>query len=272
MRLLCFALICFAALMTLHAQQTDKLIHIVEAGETLISIANAYAVSLDQLLTLNSLDPDAYLQIGQRLLVQPDAVQADGGDAGQPASEQETSAVISTADHPAAPVTQASAPMMDPANLSPQLCFIIFADQNQNGMREPDEASLADGGITLFDAADVELLHYRTDGESEPFCLRDLARRLYRLEAAAPAGYGLSDGSSLWLDLRSGGNLNLEFGARSGFPAIPRSSLAANAAIEPAPSDEPRSLLREMSGLVTVGIASLVLISGLIAAVFLRGR
>ncbi|MCY3780886.1 MAG: LysM domain-containing protein [Chloroflexi bacterium] len=273
MRQLCFTLICFAALMTVHAQQTDDLIHTVEAGETLISIANAYGVSLDQLLTLNNLDPDAYLQIGQRLLVIPDAVQTDGEEeAGEPASEEETSATISTAGHPEAPVLQASAPMMDPADLSPQICFIIFADENHNGMREPDEIRLGGGEIILFDAADVEQLHYSTDGESEPYCLRDLGRRLYRLEATAPDGYGLSDAASLWLDLRYGGKLNLEFGARQGFPTIARSALEANAEIENVPSDESRRLLHEVSGLVAVAIAGVVLISGLIAAVFLRGR
>ena len=218
LRQLCLTLVCLALLLTLHAQDSDDLIHTVEAGETLISIANDYGVTLEQLLSLNSLDIDAYLQIGQRLLVIPDATLAEsaGVDADEADSEAESDDAFVTVRDPDAPVTVASAPMLDPADLSPEICFVIFADDNYNGMREPVETRLGGGEIILFDAADIEQLHYTTDGKSEPYCVRDLGRRRYRLEAVAPEGYGVSGAASLWLDLRAGGKLTLEFSARGG--------------------------------------------------------
>ena len=78
-------------------------------------------------------------------------------------------------------------------------------DANHNGMRELDEKALPLGQFILYDSADFEQLHYTTDGESEPYCLRDLGRQVLRLEASAPAGYGLIGASSLRLDLRAGG-------------------------------------------------------------------
>ncbi len=278
MRRLSLMLICLSALMPLRAQETDDLIHTVAAGETLISIANAYGVTLDQLLTLNNLDPDAYLQIGQLLLVIPDAAPVDEEDLDQEEAESAAESeevmprTIAADGHSAAPVVEASVPMMDPANLSPQICFVMFADQNQNGMREPDETKLGAGEIILFDAAGIEQLHYTTDGESEPYCLRDLGRRLYRLEALPPAGYGISGAASLWLDLRSGGNLSLEFSARPGLARAAAPALDPEAGIETAPSDGSAGLLRELSGLVVMVIAGLVFASGMVVSLFLRGR
>ena len=278
MRHLSLMLICLALLAPLLAQETDDLIHTVAAGETLISIANAYGVTLDQLLTLNDLDPDAYLQIGQLLLVIPDAVRVEeeGADeqaeAGERESEEETPKTLSAAGHAAAPIIEASAPMMDPANLSPQICFIIFADENQNGMREPDETKLGAGEVILFDDAGIEQLHYTTDGEAEPYCVRDLGRRMYRLEALAPEGYGISGAASLWLDLRAGGNLPLEFGARPGLARADVTAPDSAADPETATGAEPSGLLRELSGLVVMVVAGLVFVSGMVLALVLRGR
>lgn len=276
LRHISLALICLTLLAPLRAQETDDLIHSVAAGETLISIANDYGVTLDQLLTLNKLDPDGYLQIGQLLLVIPDALQADGEEADEQGAEDEvdsdeaTPRAIAAAGHASAPVVEASAPMTDPANLSPQICFIIYADDNQNGMREPNETKLSAGQIILLDDVGIEQLHYTTDGEAEPYCVRDLGRRMYRLEALPPDGYGISGATSLWLDLRAGGQLQLDFGARPGLARAPVPDLAVD--IESAPSDESTGLLREMSGLIVLALAGLVFVSGTVVSLFLRGR
>lgn len=274
MRQLWVTLVCLAALLTLQAQDREDLVHTVKAGETLISIANAYGVTLDQLLSLNSLDPDAYLQIGQRLLVIPDAVPAEGADEAVDEVESEGSPVepFAAADDPQAPVTAASAPMMDPADLRPQICFIIFTDDNNNGMRDPGETSLSGGEVILYNAADVEQLHYTTDGESEPYCVRDLGLRLYRLEAVAPEGYGVSGSANLWLDLRAGGKLALEISARSGLGRLATAPLDPNVNIEPETGSDADGLLFELSGLVAMVLAGAVFFSGMIVAFFLRGR
>lgn len=273
MRQLCLTLLCLVTLVSLKAQETDDLIHSVAPGETLTLIAGDYGVTLDQLLELNNLDPDAYLQIGQRLLVIPDAAAPDDDDESIDEGEREDEdapPMIAADEEPGAPVVEASAPMTNPADLSPQLCFTIFADENSNGMREPDEPRLADGEIILFDAEAIEQLHYTTDGQSEPYCVRDLGRRLYRLEASPPAGYGLSDANSLLLDMRVGGKIQLEFSAGQGF--------ATGSADEPGPDlgarhdGENASLLREVSGLVVLALAVLTFAGGMVVALILRSR
>jgi murein DD-endopeptidase MepM/ murein hydrolase activator NlpD len=53
------------------AQQTDPgiSIHIVQRGETLFRIALSYGVTVDELVTLNSIADPSSIQVGQRLLV-----------------------------------------------------------------------------------------------------------------------------------------------------------------------------------------------------------
>lgn len=269
---LCLLLLCLAALMSANAQDSDDLIHTVEAGETLTSIAQNYGVTLDQLLSLNSLDIDAYLQIGQRLLVVPDAERRDAEEAGEadPDETQEPREPRPDDSYADAPIIAAAAPTMDPADLDAQICLVVYEDANHNGMREPTEVRLRLASIVLYDSASRERMRYTTDGESEPACLLDLGRQMYRLEAEAPAGYSLRDGSVLWLDMRAGGEALLEFGARRGaeMPA-PVSTAAADG---DARADETGGLLRELSGLALMAAAAVVMASGLILAVFLRSR
>lgn len=48
-----------------------KIVHTVEAYQTLSTIAVAYKVSVDTILALNGIQPDWFLQIGQKLVIQP---------------------------------------------------------------------------------------------------------------------------------------------------------------------------------------------------------
>ncbi len=50
---------------------TPKLTHIVESGDTALGIALEYGLLLDELMALNHLDPNAFLQIGQVLMIRP---------------------------------------------------------------------------------------------------------------------------------------------------------------------------------------------------------
>lgn len=277
MRRLCFALTWLAVIMTVDAQSSGDLVHTVDAGETLISIANAYGVSLEQLLTLNGLDPDAILPIGRQLIVVPagDLVAAEEQTDEQVPTEEATEAAISTTSLnglPPAPIIAADAPVVDPAAINGQLCFSVFADDNQNGMREPSEVYLHGATILLLDEADNEVLQYTTDGQSEPHCPDNLPSQTFEVTAHAPAGFGLTGAASLRLDLRKGGDVEVAFGAKHGLEVVVGPPLQPVAQDEaPADAGEP-SILRELSGLFVLMLAGVVLCSGMVVSVFLRGR
>jgi LysM repeat protein len=56
------------------ADRSGKIIHEVQVYQTLSTISQAYGVSLDQILALNSIQTDSILSIGQRLLIDPGSV------------------------------------------------------------------------------------------------------------------------------------------------------------------------------------------------------
>ncbi len=277
MRQLCIALLGLAAIMTVAAQDNGDLVHTVDAGETLISIANAYGVSLEQLLSLNALDPDAILPIGRQLIVIPEGELVDEEERTEEQTQTDSAAEVSISKTsveglPPAPVVAADAPRLDPAEIGPRLCFAVFADANQNGMREPGEDYLNEATILLLDETEAEVLQYQTDGQSEPHCLRDLQRRVYGIRAAAPDGFGLTSAAGLRLDLRQGGEVDVEFGAVRGLD-VEVGPLLQPVAPDDAPADmEKPSVLRELSGLFVLMLAGLVLFSGLLVSIFLRGR
>lgn len=267
------------ALAPLQAQLEDDsdIVHTVSAGDTLISIALAYGVTLDQLLTLNDLDPEALLQIGQRLLVIRAPEYADDPEAEEAVAEDGTEAEtavggdVDRGDLPPAPVVEADAPMRDPADISARLCYAVFRDDNQNGMMDAGEAMLPEAAVRLLDLDGVERLRYTTDG-AEPFCERSLERRLYLIEGAAPPGFGLTSASRLRVDLRSGGLINVEFGAKAGLETASIAPLEAESGDAGGASEKPRSLLRELSGIFALGLAAIVFVSGMALSLFLRGR
>lgn len=277
MRRLCFGLIWLAAALTVGSQDSGDLVHTVAAGETLISIANAYGVSLDDLLALNELDPNAILPIGRQLIVilEADLVAVEEGAAEGAATDEAAAVAISTislAGLPPAPLVAADAPMLDPANISPRLCFSVFADANQNGMREPGEDYLNGATIRLLDEDGAEALRFQNDGQPQPHCPQDLPGRRYVIEAIAPSGYGLTGAARLSLDLGDGGDVQIDYGAWPGFDAAAVPPLQP-AAQDDTPAEASRpAILRELSGLFVLMLAGLVFCSGMALAVFLRFR
>ena len=272
----CFALALGIAL-NLAQPEDEDLIHSVGAGDTLISIAHAYGVTLDQLLTLNNLRPEALLQIGQSLIVMRAPEYADDGERGAEddeiaEDEKPVGGAGESADLPAAPVAQAEAPMRDPADISPQLCFTVFQDENHNGMMEPGEVPLPDATIRLLDGEDTELLRYTTAGAAEPICPRGLERRRYLIAGEAPPGFGWTSAANLQVDLRMGGLVRVDFGAKAGLESAPIAPLAPASADDPRLDEGPRSLLRELSGLFALGLAVIVLSSGMAVSLFFWGR
>ena len=277
MRWLRIGLVWLAAVLTVGAQEGGDLVHTVAAGETLISIANAYGVSLDELLALNELDPNAILPIGRQLVVILEAdLVADEEGAAEDAETANGAAVaisrVSLAGLPPAPIAAADAPRLDPVDLGTRLCFAVFADANQNGMREPGEDYLNGATISLLDADGVEALQYQTEGGSRPGCRPDLPGRHYTIEAIAPPGYGLTGAARLSLDAREGGEMQIEFGAWPGFATAAAPPLQAVAPDEtPAEADQP-AILRELSGLFVLLLAGLVFCSGMALSIVLRFR
>ncbi len=286
-------------------QDDGSIVHTVQAGDTVDSIAFAYGVTRTQILELNSLADPRIIVPGQKLIIKPAAPAAAGrepaagagGD--QPPAEQEPppvepppaesaagegtnfEAVVETpttappTHTPApAPVTAVASSAINPAAATGQVCVLLFNDRNQNRIQEVGEELLSGGKIALNQGAAGS---YDTDGVSEPFCFAELAAGDYVAAASAPAGYGLTTPAQLRVRLNPGASVNLTFGAAEGVrPALPPPVDAGGLVSENAgPETDTVSLtdqILNISGLLVFGLAGLVLLGGLGMALVLRRR
>ena len=285
-------LVCLVYGLSSLAQSNDsvaQIVHVVDAGETLSAIAVNYGVTVDEIAATNDLNPNAILQIGQRIIIAfntgvgdqsaTPTAQPEDADPRAPASNlvtEEPRAIGGAAldnDLPPAPVAAADAPMVDPAALNALVCVSVYADENQNGLMDPGETTVADGRIRLLDEHGNLLDERQVDSESQPLCLGDGQPQVYIVAAAAPQGYGLTVSQAQRADLRDGRLLRLAFGVKAGFAMQETPGLGLSPTAVPLPDDnEHENLLSELSGFFVLALAGIVLICGLLVSVFLRFR
>ena len=281
-------LVCGASILAQSNDSLAEIVHVVGAGETLSAIAVNYGVTVDEIVATNDLDPNAILQIGQRVVIEFNT-SADEQSAVTPVelAEDTVSATERAAsideprtigglaldnDLPPAPVAGADAPMMDPAAFDPVVCVSVYVDDNQNGAMDPGETTISDGRIRLLDEVGNQLADFRVDAESQPLCIGDGQPQIYIVAAAAPEGYGLTGSEALRVDLRDGRPIHLAFGVKAGFDTQDAPPVGMSPTEVPARDDEEVNLLRELSGLFVVALAGFVLICGLLVSLFLRFR
>lgn len=241
-------------------QKDGSIVHKVQSGDTIDSIAVAYGITRDELLELNNLDRGAFLQIGQKLLVKPadedsndnedssedsnaetaentndtedtgnsnDTSDSEADNASDAEVEVEMTPEVtaeprlSPEDAPPAPVVAAALSSADPAAITSSVCVLLYDDVNANRIQENEEMLLP--GATIMLNLDGESIGtYETDGASEPYCFADLTAGNYVASASAPTGYGLTTPDQLRLHVAPGTKLNVAFGAAAGItPLVP---------------------------------------------------
>lgn len=264
------------------ADDTGRIEHVVQSGDTLAAIAVAYGVPLSEILELNGLERGAFLQVGQRILIteggeEPTLAPATAtpeadttGDAGtgggfasptpqdvavQPsaaATEVPTqSEPTSTPTETPVPPTPTDAPpapvetgdSANPLALEAAVCVLMFNDVNQNNIRESEEALVANGIIGLRAENSSDEQQYVTTGQTEPHCFSNLATGSYVVNAAAPDGFGLRR-TSLLVNVPPGQQFMVRFAAVEGLAAavVPTTSPEATATVAPLVEESPDAI------------------------------
>ena len=276
-------LICLTHGFALCAQSQDgfaEIDHVVVAGETLTYIANTYGLRVDDIAASNDIDPNAILRVGQSLRIvfpvaEPTsepiatATPSSARDDRAGATEQEVPKMPASGRSDA-PVAMADAPSEDLPLLDPRLCIAMFSDNNRNTALDPGEQILPGGEIALRDG--VESMTYVLADNVDNFCIDGLSRQIYSLAATAPADHSLTGSSMLRLDLRNGMPLELYIGAIPGAYQPAPVFAAPPSELTQDDTDASQGLLRQISGLLVVGLAAIVLLSGFGLALVLRLR
>lgn len=276
-------LICLTHGFATSAQSPDAFAdidHVVVAGETLTFIANTYGLTIDDIAASNDIDPNAILRVGQSLRIsfpvveptsEPLATATPGSAQNDRVNtlEQEVPKVLTNGRLDAL-VVMPDTPRQDLPPLDPRFCFAMFSDNNRNANLDPGEQILPGGMIALHDGDEASA--YASAESAESYCVDGLSRQVYYITVTPPANHSLTAASTLRLDLRNGMPLELYIGVIPG--VIQPASIVAAPPTAPPQGDEnaTQSLLGQISGLLVVGLAVTVFISGIGLALLLRLR
>ncbi len=252
-------------------QPDGSIIHIIQAGDTLWSIAYAYidyGVTVESIAALNEgITPRTrFLQQGQPLLIlPPGSVDPVSGQlvsaasspqpqptptattrstmpaAAAPTGSPEPSLIPSPTASPTAPPTPTPTvtPTPQPTATIPDalvartgaLCVAAYEDENQNGRRDPEEGPLAGLQIVITGTDSSEQLV--SDEMTDPLCV-DMPPATYDVLAMPPGGFGLTTPDVLRVTVMASRRVSVAFGAAAGHIPPTVSAAATNPTAEPA--------------------------------------
>lgn len=263
-----------------------SIVHIVEAGDTLDSIAFAYDVTRADLLALNNIADPRIIQIGQEIVVKA-APTPTPTNTREGATEEPTPDPNATPEPPAyvrdaapAPVISASSGdvvyPINPADRSASICVMLFEDGNQNRIQDAGEDALAAGEI-LLTMSNAPAGAHTTDDSPDPYCFEALAAGSYLVAAAVPTGYGLTTPDQLRVQAVAGAQINVAFGAAEGVEPVEPPPADDGGIVSSTAGDETDTRANDVSvgdniGLVVFGAAGLVLVAGLGVSLLMRRR
>jgi hypothetical protein len=212
-----------------------RIIYIVQANDTLLSIALISGVSVEELRALNNLTGDTIIE-GQQLLL---------GLAGPP----ETT--------PTAGPTPTPTPLLPTPSPKPgsgNLCILLFNDLNGDSIRQEDEPSIPDGAISISNQSGSVSDAIPTGMGLEHYCFEEIPEGEYTISVAVPEGYNPTTGTNFEVNLEAGNETYINFGAQANTQTL------AEAPVIPAPEGSRSPLLGIIGGLF--------LLAGLGVAIF----
>jgi LysM repeat protein len=174
-----------------------RIIYIVKANDTLLSISLISGVPVEELRELNNLSGDTIFE-GQELLL---------GLAGPP----ETTPTLGPA-----PTETPVLPTPSPRPGVGTLCILVYNDINGDSIRQEEEPSIPDAAVSISNRSGSVSEAYTTGAGLEHECFENLPEEEeYTISVAVPEGYNATTESSKILPLRSGNQIYVNFGAQA---------------------------------------------------------
>ena len=220
-----------------------RIVYIVQANDTLLSISLISGISVEELRELNNLSGDTIYE-GQELLL---------GLAGPP----EVTPTLGTV-----PTATSPPPTPTPRPGFGTLCILLFNDVSGDSIRQEEEPSISGGVVSISNRSGSISEAYTTSGGLEHDCFEDLPEGEFTISVAVPEGYNTTTESSFIMELNPGNQIYVNFGAQ------PNTETQAQDQVIPEEPDQRSPLLGIIGGLF--------LLAGLVVAIFaaryMRGR
>lgn len=170
-----------------------RIIYIVQAGETCISVALKNSISLDDLRLLNDLSgTECTIREGQELLLgiseEPTAI---------PATLEPTSVF----------------PTPTPFAGFTEICIRLYEDVNGNALMDEGEGLIADGAVSVSDPLGQKSWTGTTTS-TEDVCFAEIPEGTYNISIAAPANFNSTTETASKIKVTAGDTAIVNFGAQ----------------------------------------------------------
>jgi uncharacterized protein (DUF2141 family) len=184
-------------------QPNGQITYTVEAGDTCGSIAQKTGVSVEYLRTQNMLDAKCDVWPGLILTI---------GIVTMP---------VGTPTPGASPTPQASLTPTLAAGGTGELCVLMFADMNGDGMRESNEMGVAGGAVSVtnldgnYSQSQTTVAAIDpTTSDAQRTCFDNLSPGTYTISAAVPNGFNPTTSMTTTVEITPGDTSYVNFGAQ----------------------------------------------------------
>ena len=212
-----------------------RIVWVVKANDTLLSISIISGLSVEEIKALNNLTSDTIFE-GQQIVL----------GLGGPEEVTATPGPTPTATRPL--------PTPTPKPGFGNICIILFNDLNGDSIRQEEEASIPDGAISISEKTGSVSETTPTGVGLDPQCFADMPEGFYTISIAVPEGYNATTETSYELELNPGDETFINFGAQASAETL------AEAQVVPAPEGGRSPLLGIVGGLF--------LVAGVVVAIF----
>ncbi|HEY3313283.1 MAG TPA: LysM peptidoglycan-binding domain-containing protein [Anaerolineales bacterium] len=182
-----------------------RIIFVVQEGQNCTMIANITGVPLSQLRALNRLDENCTLRIGQQLLI------GMGGPADSTATP--TGAAPTATPAQAIPTTSLG---------GATVCVLLYDDLNGDALHQDTEVTIPDGAVSVTGTSGQYSKTANTTSGTDPLCFENVVQGTYNISVAAPEGYNPTTQLNYTLDIKTGEQIFVDFGAQQGGQAKPQ--------------------------------------------------
>jgi LysM repeat protein len=257
---------------------------VVQPGDSLWGIAAEAGLTLDELLALNGMERDDFINAGDLIIIghaEPGEEVSAGETVTDTVAAEETAEAKPTdtpEPTPTSPPTATPEPLslVEPEDTGGSICLKAFDDANSNGLHDDGETLREAVAFTIADETSV-VSNYVTDGVSEPYCIRGLAAASYNITRSVLENETLTTPGDWAVSLTEGGILNIEFGSHLAEEPAPAATADAPAgettnSADLTADEGDTGLTGRLSTFIFIGVALAVLLLVGVLVIILTSR
>jgi hypothetical protein len=173
-----------------------RILYVVQEGQTCTYIALLAGIPIAQLRSLNRLDENCTLRVGQELLI----------GMGGPTGSTPTPETIIT---PTPPL-----PSPTPNQGEASVCVLLYDDLNGDGLRQDTEVTISNGAVSVTGTSGQFSETATTTTSVDPLCFNKVIEGSYNISVAAPEGYNPTTQLNYSLNIKAGEQIFVDFGAQ----------------------------------------------------------